>query len=59
MGSRNVDIPLDKISLQSIGEHLEQYLYGSISLAIFAGIIAGLLTFALLKLFKRRPVPAL
>jgi hypothetical protein len=54
-----VDIPLDKISLQSIGEHLEQYLYGSISLAIFAGIIAGLLTFALLKLFKRRPVPAL
>ncbi|UOE49261.1 DUF2062 domain-containing protein [Mucilaginibacter sp. SMC90] len=59
MGNRNVDIPLDKISLQSIGEHLEQYLYGSISLAIFAGIIAGLLTFALLKLFKRRPVPAL
>jgi glycosyltransferase involved in cell wall biosynthesis len=59
MGSRNVDIPLDKISLQAIGEHLEQYLYGSISLAIFAGIIAGLLTFALLKLFKRRPVPAL
>jgi glycosyltransferase involved in cell wall biosynthesis len=59
MGSRNVDIPLDKISLQSIGEHLEQYLYGSISLAIFAGIMAGLLTFALLKLFKRRPVPAL
>jgi glycosyltransferase involved in cell wall biosynthesis len=59
MGSRNVDIPLDKISLQSIGEHLEQYLYGSISLAIIAGIIAGLLTFALLKLFKRRPVPAL
>ncbi|MDB5147041.1 MAG: hypothetical protein JWQ57_1061, partial [Mucilaginibacter sp.] len=59
MGSRNVDIPLDKISIKSIGEHLEQYLYGSISLAIFAGIFAGLLTFALLKLFKRRPVPAL
>lgn len=59
MGGKDVDIPLDKISLKSIGEHLEQYLYGSISLAIFAGIIAGLLTFALLKLFKRRPVPAL
>ncbi|QEM06731.1 DUF2062 domain-containing protein [Mucilaginibacter rubeus] len=59
MGGKDVDIPLDKISLKSIGEHLEQYLYGSISLAIFAGIIAGFLTFALLKLFKRRPVPAL
>ena len=59
MGNRNVDIPLDKVSIKSIGEHLEQYLYGSISLAIFAGIFAGLLTFVLLKLFKRGPVPAL
>lgn len=59
MGGKDVEIPLDKISIKAIGEHLEQYLYGSISLAIFAGIIAGLLTFALLKLFKRRPVPAL
>lgn len=59
MGGKDVEIPLDKISFKSIGEHLEQYLYGSISLAIIAGITAGLLTFALLKLFKRRPVAAL
>lgn len=59
MGGKEVDIPLDKISLKSIGEHMEQYLYGSISLAVIAGISAGLLAFALLKLFRRRPVPAL
>lgn len=59
MGSNNIDIPFSGgISIKSISLHFEQYLYGSISLAIVAGIIAGLLTFTLLKIFKRKPVSA-
>jgi uncharacterized protein (DUF2062 family) len=46
------------ISLKSIGQHLEQYVYGSITLAVFAGIFTGLLTYILLKLFKRKAVSA-
>jgi len=60
MGARNVNMPFTRhISLKSIGLHLQQYLYGSISLAIFAGLLAALLTFILLKLFKKKAVPAL
>jgi glycosyltransferase involved in cell wall biosynthesis len=46
------------ISLKSIGQHLEQYIYGSITLAVIAGLLAALLTFILLKLFKRKAVSA-
>lgn len=42
------------IGLYSIKKNFEQYLLGSITLAIIAGLLAGLLTFVLLKLFKRR-----
>jgi len=42
------------ISLDSIKKNLQQYIYGSITLAILAGIFFGLLTFALLKLFNKR-----
>lgn len=56
MGNKNVDIHFsDGISLKSIGMHFEQYLYGSMSLAIVAGTAAGLLTFAILKIFKKEP----
>jgi len=41
-----------KISLQNLSLHLDQYLYGSISLAIIAAIGAGLLTYAMLKTIK-------
>jgi glycosyltransferase involved in cell wall biosynthesis len=44
------------ISLSVIKKNAEQYLLGSITLAIFAGIISGLLTLLLLKLFKKRTV---
>jgi len=44
------------LTRESIRDNLEQYLYGSISLAIAAGVLIGLLTFFLLKLFKRKPV---
>jgi uncharacterized protein (DUF2062 family) len=45
------------LSLRSIRENFTQYLYGSITLAIVAGIVFGLLTFMLLKLFKRKSIP--
>ena len=41
-----------KISLQNMNLHLDQYLYGSISLAIIGAVAAGLLTYALLKTIK-------
>src|SRR5579871_658031 len=42
------------IGLSSIKKNFEQYLAGSITLAIIAGALAGIITFALLKIFKRR-----
>jgi glycosyltransferase involved in cell wall biosynthesis len=42
------------IGLDSIRKNFEQYLAGSITLAIIAGLLAGILTFVLLKIFKRR-----
>ncbi|MEO8583986.1 MAG: DUF2062 domain-containing protein, partial [Flavitalea sp.] len=47
-----------KISLELIRNNFEQYLYGSISLAILAALVSGLLTFLLLKLLKRKPILA-
>jgi glycosyltransferase involved in cell wall biosynthesis len=59
MGSKNAAIAFStKISLQSISQHLEQYIYGSITLAVIAGLLATLLTFSLLKLFNRKAVSA-
>lgn len=45
------------LSLKSIENNFTQYLYGSITLAIVAGIAFGLLTFILLKLLKRKSIP--
>ena len=44
------------ITLSSIQQNLQQYIYGSITLAILAGVAAGLFTFVLLKIFKRKAV---
>ena len=46
------------ISLESIRNNLKQYILGSTTLAILAGAIAGLLTYGLLKLFKKKAVLA-
>ncbi len=46
------------ISLEAIRKNLEQYIYGSITLAIIAAIAAGLITFVLLKSFKRKSILA-
>ncbi|MEO5892548.1 MAG: DUF2062 domain-containing protein [Ferruginibacter sp.] len=44
------------ITLESIKKNLQQYIYGSVTLAILAGVAVGLFTFMLLKLFKRKSV---
>lgn len=57
MGDKNTDIPFSgSITIKSISLHLEQYLYGSISLAIIAGTLTGLLAFAILKMVKKKAV---
>jgi hypothetical protein len=43
------------IVLASVRLHLEQYLYGSVTLAIFC----GLLTYGLFRLFDKKAVAAL
>jgi glycosyltransferase involved in cell wall biosynthesis len=46
------------ITLASIQQNFQQYIYGSITLAIVAGITLGLLTLILLKVFKKKHTPA-
>jgi len=59
MGDKNTDMAFSiHLSVQSIGQHLEQYIYGSITLAVIAGLLSALLTFSLLRLFKRKTVSA-
>jgi glycosyltransferase involved in cell wall biosynthesis len=42
------------LSLSAIRYNFRQYLLGSITLAIVSGLAAGLITFALLKIFKKK-----
>ena len=44
------------LSLISIQKNFQQYIYGSITLALLAGITAGLFTFISLKLIKRKSI---
>ncbi|MCW3118054.1 MAG: hypothetical protein JWM28_2136, partial [Chitinophagaceae bacterium] len=54
-----VSVPFSShITLEAIRINLLQYIYGSITLAITTGVIFGLLTFMLLKFFKRKTSPA-
>ncbi len=46
------------LTLAFVSQHLRQYIYGSITLAIAAGLAAGLLTYGVLKVFKRKTVTA-
>jgi glycosyltransferase involved in cell wall biosynthesis len=55
MGDKAMQISFSKtITLDSIKNNLLQYIYGSISLAIIAGIIFGLLTLIILKLISKK-----
>jgi glycosyltransferase involved in cell wall biosynthesis len=48
-------IPFSKsLSLEMIRVNFVQYIFGSITLAVSAGIVFGLLTFILLRFFKRK-----
>ncbi|MEP7165552.1 MAG: DUF2062 domain-containing protein [Ferruginibacter sp.] len=59
MGNHAMQIGFSRsISLDSVKKNLQQYIYGSITLAILAGLLFGVLTFIVLKLFNKRPVPA-
>ena len=42
----------NKITLESVGTNLRQYIYGSITLAVIAGIGFGFVSYILLKIFK-------
>ena len=48
----------NSITLDSIKKNLQQYIYGSITLAIAAGLVFGLLTFVMLKLFSKKTAAA-
>ena len=50
-GSWTVDIELN---FASIGENLKQYLLGAVTFAAIASILSGLLSYALLFIFKRK-----
>jgi glycosyltransferase involved in cell wall biosynthesis len=59
MGEKAMQINFSKsISLESVKLNLEQYIFGSITLAIMAGAFFGLLTLVLLKCFNRKSILA-
>jgi len=57
MGSRAETLSFSReISIQSVQRNFEQYLYGSLSLAVLAAVGAGLVAFFLLKGVRRKGV---
>jgi glycosyltransferase involved in cell wall biosynthesis len=53
MGNNALQLGFSKsITLASVKQNLQQYIYGSITLAIITGIFFGFLAFLLLKFFK-------
>jgi hypothetical protein len=55
-----IDMQLsNNISLAAISQNLQQYIYGSITLATVAAITFGFITFIVLKIFKKKHAPAL
>lgn len=57
MGANAMQIDFSRsISLDSIKNNLLQYIYGSITLAVVAAIVFGLLTFIFLKLIAKKQV---
>jgi len=59
IGDKAIDFSLTRnITLDFIKQNIQQYIYGSITLAIVAGIAFGLLTLIFLKIFKKKHTPA-
>lgn len=46
----------NNLTLESVGENLKQYVYGSLTLAVIAAVVFGFLSFILLKIFRRKQV---
>jgi glycosyltransferase involved in cell wall biosynthesis len=60
MPNHSADIKFSNaLGIDSIRYNLQQYIYGSVSLAVLAGIIFWIASYSLLKLFKRKPRPAI
>ena len=56
MGNNALQMIFSKaISLAAIKQNLQQYILGSITLAVVAAILFGVLTFIFLKLFNKKP----
>lgn len=54
MGDRALNLKFDgAITLQSIGLHVEQYMYGALLLSVIAGVIFWLITFIFLKTYRK------
>jgi len=55
MGHRRVTLEFSrKINLETIKANLEQYIYGSITLAIIAALLAGLISWVTLRVSRQR-----
>jgi glycosyltransferase involved in cell wall biosynthesis len=55
MGDRVTNMEFSSNIFKTIGAHLEQYIYGSLTLAVVASLTVGLVTYALLKILKKSP----
>lgn len=54
MGDRALNLKFDgAITLQSIGLHVEQYVYGALLLSVIAGVLFWLITFIFLKTYRK------
>jgi len=59
MGDHAMHLVFSKnISLQDIKANLQQYIFGSITLAILAALILGFTSYLLMKIFKRKMLVA-
>ena len=59
MGDHAMHLVFSKnISLQDIKANLQQYLYGSITLAVIAALALGFISYLLMKIFKRKMLVA-
>lgn len=57
MGADAAPMPWDQeISFDTMKLNIRQYIYGSITLAVAAAVVSGLLSYIIIKLFKRKPV---
>jgi len=49
----------NSLTFESIKSNFQQYLYGSITLAIVSGVLCGLVTWVLLSLFRKKTSPVI